>query len=119
MTELGGSPQARGCPAAAMASASSTLADLAPSSCLSEILGEPPYASPGTFLFLYASGAWRLPPEDASRPQVRVRSRFNLSFHPRFVACGAASSPALRYPSPRGAVADPTRARLQNPARCR
>ena len=43
----------------------------------------------------YASEACLGASEDASRPQARVRSRVNLSFHPRFVACGAASSPAL------------------------
>ena len=43
----------------------------------------------------YASGAPRCLPGDASRPEARVRLRVNLSFHPRFVACGAVSSPAL------------------------
>ena len=43
----------------------------------------------------YASEACLGASEDASRPQARVCSRVNLSFHPRFVACGAASSPAL------------------------
>ena len=42
----------------------------------------------------YASEACLGASEDASRPQARVCSRVNLSFHPRFVACGAASSPA-------------------------
>ena len=57
--------------------------------------------------------------EDASRPQARVRSRVNLSFLASVCMCGAASSAAMPDPSPGGAVADPTRARLQNPARCR
>ena len=97
MTELGGSPQARGCPAAAIVGEGqfARAAIGALGSCLSEICGEPPYASPGTFLFLYASGACLGASEDASRPQARVRLRVNLSFHPRFVACGAVSSPAL------------------------
>ena len=42
----------------------------------------------------YASEACLGASEDASRPQARVCSRVNLSFHPRFVARGAASSPA-------------------------
>ena len=42
----------------------------------------------------YASGACLGASEDASRPEARLSLSVNLSFHPRFVACGAASSPA-------------------------
>ena len=58
MTELGGSPQARGCPAAAMsASARALPASRASTSLCLEILGEPPYYSPGTFRVLCFGGA--------------------------------------------------------------
>ena len=42
----------------------------------------------------YASEACLGASEDASRPEARLSLSVNLSFHPRFVACGAASSPA-------------------------
>ena len=57
----------------------------------------------------YASEACLGASEDASRPQARLSSSVNLSFHPRFVACGAASSPALLLRSMGRAAADPTR----------
>jgi hypothetical protein len=117
MTELGGSPQARGCPAAAIVG--ERQCRLArPPELVSEILRTPLLFSghvPRPML-RGRPGACRgtLP----GRRHASVLS-VNLRFLASLCMCGAATSPALLLPSMRTAVADPTRARQQNPARCR